>query len=56
MESKSNDDKIKKKSHPIVFAEKSPNEWSWNPNSKSECVSLSTDLKTAFFYDNYYQR
>lgn len=31
-----------------------PNEWRWDKMAKSECVSLSEDGKTAYFFDNPY--
>lgn len=30
------------------------NDWQWDKRGKSECVNLSEDGKTAYFYDNPY--
>ncbi len=40
--------------HPILSCQKLSNEWSWDAEFKSECISLSTNKKTAFFFDNPY--
>lgn len=40
------------KFHPITNGLKILNEWYWDNESKSECISLSSDHKTAYFFDN----
>lgn len=38
--------------NPIISGYKILNEWCWDSNSKSECISLSPDNKIAYFFDN----
>jgi hypothetical protein len=40
--------------HPILSGIKLVNEWKWDSLSKSECVSLASDNKIAYFFDNPY--
>ena len=40
--------------HPIFSSQKLVDHWSWDSASKSECISLSSDGKTAYFFDNPY--
>ena len=43
-----------KTTHPILSARRILNEWSWDASCKSECISLSTNSKTAYFFDDPY--
>ncbi len=41
-------------SHPVLSGVKIENKWSWDADSKSECVSLTADNRNAYFFDNPY--
>ena len=42
------------KQHPFLSGSRLKTDWQWDSKTKSECVSLSEDKRTAYFYDNPY--
>jgi SPRY domain-containing SOCS box protein 3 len=46
----------KRQQHPYLAGKKLKTSWTWDPSAggRSECISLSEDKMTAYFYDNPY--
>ncbi len=44
----------KRGQHPYLAGSRLQSEWIWDEEARSECVSLSPDKRTAYFYDNPY--
>ncbi len=43
-----------KKIHPLLSGDKVLDEWCWDSEHRSQCVSLSNNKKIAYFFDNPY--
>ena len=52
--SENNVKRFRRVQYPILSGIKVKLDWNWDEKSKSECVTLSPDLKRAFFFDNPY--